>query len=199
MATQGPIQFELTLKGSQELVSRTYRLDAKLRNILFLIQQNSATVESILQHSIFPREEVLDRVRGLMKEKFIALRGAAASSGAPPERASAASAPTPATLDLDAGKEAVGPETVLRTVADAFPALEPGISVSEARFVLCDFCLDQYGAKAQKSIDTINGTTSITGLQRLLDEICEDLNARKQREGLNDLALRVREINESKV
>jgi hypothetical protein len=67
--------FELTLKGSEELAKRTYRLDAKVRNILFLIQKGFPTVEAILENSIFPREEVVERLRDLLRGHFVTLHG----------------------------------------------------------------------------------------------------------------------------
>jgi hypothetical protein len=195
MVSQGPFQFVLTLKGSEELTSRTYRLDVKLRNILFLIQKGSATFESILQNSIFPPDEVVDRVRSLVNEKFIALSG-----GSPPaeaERAAAPAAPAPA----DA---AAGPSTGLRAptripAAQSFPALDPGASLSQARFLLCDFCLDTFGTKGQDRIDAVNGATGMGAVQRVLDDIYEDLRARNARDAITALAARVREINETKV
>ena len=91
MALNGPIHFELTLKGSEELTARTYRLDVKLRNILFLIQKGCASFDGILQNSIFPREEVLELLRNLINEKFIAL-----SPNAPGSNAPGSNAPGPA-------------------------------------------------------------------------------------------------------
>jgi hypothetical protein len=78
--------FELTLKGSEELSVRTYRLDARVRNILFLIQRGFSTTEGILENSIFPRDEVVERLRDLLRGHFIALQalpnGAGASNAA---------------------------------------------------------------------------------------------------------------------
>ena len=68
--------FELTLKGSEELSARTYRLDAKTRNILFLIQRGILTVEGILENSIFPRDEVVERLRELLRAHFVVLQAA---------------------------------------------------------------------------------------------------------------------------
>jgi hypothetical protein len=68
--------FELTLKGNEELASRTYRLDARARNILFLIQRGYLTVEGILENSIFPRDEVVERLRDLLRAHFVTLQAA---------------------------------------------------------------------------------------------------------------------------
>jgi hypothetical protein len=193
MIAQGPIHFVLTLKGIEELASRTYRLDVKLRNILFLIQKGSANFEAIVHHSIFPREEVLERVRGLVNEKFIALSGG--GSPAPEAERTAAAAPT---LDRPIKQDATGRRTIVQTGEDSFPTLDLGASTSQARFVLCDYCLDQFGTKAQEQIDAINGANGIAGVQRVLDDIYEELRGRSP-DQLSELAARVREINETKV
>jgi hypothetical protein len=75
--------FELTLKGTEELTARTYRLDAKTRNILFLIQRGYATIEGILENSIFPREDVVDRLRELLRGHFLTLETTENASSMP--------------------------------------------------------------------------------------------------------------------
>lgn len=75
--------FELTLKGVEELAARTYRLDARARNILFLIQRGYPTVEGILENTIFPRDEVVERLRDLLRAHFLTLQAADAAAGAP--------------------------------------------------------------------------------------------------------------------
>jgi len=62
------MHFVLTAKGDEELASRTYRLELKVRNILFLIQRGTHTLEAILQNSVVPREEVVEKLRDLLKE-----------------------------------------------------------------------------------------------------------------------------------
>jgi hypothetical protein len=82
MAPRERTYFELTLKGSEELAARTYRLDARIRNILFLIQRGIATTEGILENSIFPRDEVVERLRELLRGHFITLQANANGNGA---------------------------------------------------------------------------------------------------------------------
>jgi len=83
MGARERTQFELTLKGSEELAQRTYRLDAKVRNILFLIQKGYPTIDGILENSIFPREEVVERLRELLRGHFVTVLGRDASSVTP--------------------------------------------------------------------------------------------------------------------
>lgn len=106
MAPRERTYFELTLKGSEELAARTYRLDAKIRNILFLIQRGIATTEGILENSIFPRDEVVERLRDLLRGHFISLH---------------ANANGTATLTMG-GR---GPETVASAGPPAKPEPEP--------------------------------------------------------------------------
>jgi hypothetical protein len=75
--------FELTLKGMEELAARTYRLDARARNVLFLIQRGYPTVEGILENTIFPRDEVVERLRDLLRGHFVTLQAADPAAGAP--------------------------------------------------------------------------------------------------------------------
>jgi hypothetical protein len=95
--------FELTLKGSEELTARTYRLDAKTRNILFLIQRGYATVEGILENSIFPREDVVERLRDLLRGHFLTLETSDRASNTPtPDVRHPEAAPEPTTLSASA-------------------------------------------------------------------------------------------------
>ena len=84
MSARDRASFELTLKGSEELSIRTYRLDAKTRNILFLIQRGFLTIEGILENSIFPREEVVERLRDLLRGHFVTLQAVQAAPEPPP-------------------------------------------------------------------------------------------------------------------
>lgn len=209
MVANGPLQFALTLKGAEELAARSYRLDVKLRNILFLIQKGSASFDTILQNSIFPREEVLERVRGLINDKFIALTPAEGVAAA----AAAATAPAPsghatgahtapaggAPPTLAAGITANGQWTVTRKPEDGCPMLDPGVSISQARFVLCDFCLDEFGTDSGEKTDAVNAAKGVTALQRVLDEIYEELRGARHRDALATLAERVQDINDTKI
>jgi hypothetical protein len=197
MGARGPTHFVLTLKGTEELAMRTYRLDVKVRNILFLIQKGTPTVEAILQNSIFPREEVVEKLRGLLKEQFVALNGGPSpATGAAPSPADALEAPPrPATIDIPA-PETIGAQPFARTTASSFPTLDPGVSVSQARFVLCDFCLDQFGMKAQPLIDAINATGDVQELQHVLDSVTAEIR-KHCGDQLPALTARVREINQS--
>jgi hypothetical protein len=111
MGARDRTYFELTLKGSEELAMRTYRLDAKVRNVLFLIQKGYATIEGILENSIFPREDVVERLRDLLRGHFVTVQSGADNAPA-----------SPTTIMKRSGPNTAGPATA--APAAAAPALE---------------------------------------------------------------------------
>jgi hypothetical protein len=198
MGAREPSHVMLTLKGVEELSLRTYRLDAKLRNILFLIQKGTPTVEAILENSIFPHEEVIEKLRGLMKERFVELGAGSAPIGASSPPSTVAAGVRPGTFEIEADSQTVGGAPFERTAPPLFLTLDSDISMSQARFELCDFCLDQFGTKAQPLIDAIENAVDVTELQRALDGITAELREHFK-DQLPALMSRVRDINETSI
>ena len=64
--------------------------------------------------------------------------------------------------------------------------------------MLCDFCLDQFGAKAPAMIEAINGSVDIAGLQKVLDNLVAEVQ-KNHKDQLPALTARIREINETKI
>src|ERR1700722_4654484 len=62
----------LTAKGTEELPQPAFQLDVTARNILSLIEQGCKTADAILQRSMFPHNTVVDSLRRLLTNKFIA-------------------------------------------------------------------------------------------------------------------------------
>lgn len=195
MGARVPTHFTLTPRGVEELSLRTYRLDARLRNILFLIQKGTPTVEAILENSVFPREEVIEKLRGLMKERFVELNAGPTPVGAPSPAAAAA---RPGTLEIAIDPATVGAAAFVRTAPPLFPTLDSGISMSQARFVLCDFCLDQFGTKAQPLIKAIENAADVAELQRALDGVTAQVREHSK-DQLPALMSQVRDINETSI
>jgi hypothetical protein len=179
MGAREPTYFVLTPKGVEELSERTHRLDARLRNILFLIQKGTPTVEAILQNSIFPEQEVIEKLRGLLKERFVQLDASA----------------RPRTI-TGADPVTVGPAPFARTAPPAFPTLDSDVPMSQARFVLCDFCLDYFGTKAQVMVEAIEGAANVAQLQQVLDRITAEVR-KHFKDQLPVLMARVRDINQT--
>ena len=71
--------------------------------------------------------------------------------------------------------------------------LKANVSLAHARFALSEFCLDQFGARAQQAMDAIDRCVDVAALQKVLMLIGADVQER-QREKLIDC---VREINET--
>ncbi len=190
----------LTLKGAEELSQRTYRLDLKLRNILFLIQKGAPTIDAILQNAIFPQEEVIEKLRGLVKERFVEVNAGASSAPgvAPAPSGSAVAEGRPETLGQTVDPTTVGGSPFARTARPSFPMLDSGVSMSQARFVLCDFCLDQFGTRAQPLIDAIEAASDVAELQQVLDGITAEVR-RHVKDQLPVLMAKVREANQSGV
>lgn len=74
--------------------------------------------------------------------------------------------------------------------------LEAGVSLAQARFTLSEFCLDQFGARAQQLMDSIARCADVAALQKALILIGADVQER-HRECLPKLIDCVREINET--
>jgi hypothetical protein len=141
--------FLLTPKGLEELRGKASKLDANARNFLSLIEQGYTTAEVILQRSKALREDVIDGLRLLMSNGLIAT---GISDGTAP---AAAPEPTPSVADSMSER--------LR--------LKPGVSPSQARFVLSNFCLDQFGAQGKDLSDVVEFCTDVPSLQLALDNI----------------------------
>ena len=96
---------------------------------------------------------------------------------------------------------AVAPRTVTLAQPSLSAATDPlqlkvGVSLAHARFVLSEFCLDQFGARAQQFMDAIDGCREVTALQRVLNLITADIQER-HRERLPNLIDCARDINET--
>jgi hypothetical protein len=221
MGARAPTQFVLTPKGIDELSQRTYRLDARVRNILFLIQKGTPTVEGILENTIFPQDEVVKRLQNLLKDEFVALGSRESAPESAPESAQAgppapplkaeppagpalAPAPTlaPASI-LALATQSVAPKSAtpaappapLERAASDFPQLDARISVSQARYVLSDFCLDLFGTKGKPLIEQIDAAADLDALQKVLELVTREVR-KHRRPQMTDLLARVRQINQ---
>jgi len=74
--------------------------------------------------------------------------------------------------------------------------LKPGISPSQARFALSNFCLDVFGTAGQDLADVVELSTDVGTLQLALDTIRSEIKKRHP-EKRPDLVAVVREINET--
>ena len=171
--------FLLTPKGTEELRSQTPKLDVIARGILSLIEQGTTVAESILQRSKFTRDEVIEGLRVLLSNGFISTSTSEGTVQAPPASTLAS---TPAVSVADSVSERL--------------RLKPGISPSQARFVLSNFCLDQFGTNGQDLADVVGFCTDVPSLQMALDNIRTEVK-KLFPERRAALVACVREINET--
>jgi hypothetical protein len=165
--------FLLTPKGIEELRGRTPKLDAAPRSILSLIDQGTTVAESILQRSKLTRDQVIEGLRVLLSNGFISTSTSEVAVQPTPES-------TPSVADSISER--------LR--------LKPGISPSQARFALSNFCLDQFGANGQELADAVGFCTDVDSLQMALDNIRTEVK-KLFPERRAALVACVREINET--
>lgn len=162
---------QLTSKGADEVARRVYKLSLKKRSVLILLDQ-AQTIEYILRKSVFPREEIVDEIRALLRDAFIAICGGEARR--PDDQAKAAGLP----------------------VVDGSYLLYPEISLSEAKFLLIDFCVDHFGTRSDALVAEIRACSREKDLGVCLgktfaavDQQCPD-----RLPALRDL---IRQINET--
>jgi len=171
--TAGEKFFLLTPKGVEELRGKTPKLDATARSILSLIEQGTIVAESILQRSKFTRDQVIEGLRSLLSNGFIS----SSMSDVPVQ-------PTPEATP-----------SVADSVSERL-RLKPGISPSQARFALSNFCLDQFGTNGQDLAEAVGFCTDVDSLQMALDNIRTEVK-KLFPERRAALVACVREINET--
>lgn len=142
----------LTSKGIDELRNHAFQLDVSARNILSLIEQGCKTSDAILQRSMFPHNTVVDSLRRLLTNKFVAFTD---DEAAP--RAGNSSSARPGRRDL---------------------RLNFGIAPSQARFALSNFCMDEFGTEGQFLVDAVSLCTEIMSLQEVLNSIRSEVEER---------------------
>jgi hypothetical protein len=160
-------KIQITPKGLDELRSRAPKLDVYTKIFLSLIDQGADTPDAIMRRSKATREQVADGLRLLMSNKLVET-GPGSAEGTP-------------------------------SVADSISErlrFKPGISPSQARFALSNFCLDVFGAAGQDLADVVEFCNDVSNLQMALDTIRSEIK-KLHPERRPDLVAVVREINET--
>jgi hypothetical protein len=161
----------LTAKGKEELRNHASQLEASARNILSLIEQGCRTTDTVLQRSMFPHNSVVDGLRRLLTNKFVALAD-----------------DEPASRSGSSVDSARAGRRELR--------LNFGISPSQARFALSNFCMDEFGTDGQYLVDAVGLCNDVMSLQEVLNSIRAEIDERMPNR-LPALIAAVREINET--
>jgi hypothetical protein len=160
-------KIQMTPKGAEELRSRVSKLDVHTKIFLSLIEQGANTPEAIMQRSKATRDQVADGLRLLMSNKLVET-GSGSAEGTP-------------------------------SVADSISErlrFKPGISPSQARFALSNFCLDIFGAAGQDLADVVEFCNDVSSLQMALDTIRSEIKKLHPEKRPNLVAV-VQEINET--
>jgi hypothetical protein len=124
---------KITQKGEDEVKRRVYKLSLKKRSVLILLEKPQS-IQYILGKSMFPQGEIIEEIRTLITDQFIAVNVDAA--------------PRAAASDPGPGAAAIGPDAIFH--------LYSGIVISEAKFLLIDFCVDYFGSNSQAFVDQIS-------------------------------------------
>lgn len=161
----------ITQKGLEELNNRTFKQDFKARNILFLLAKEQRSIEEILSKIPFDRQEAFDRIDLLIKGGFVKALNAAGAELA--EHPPVQSAP-----------DKTGPSLLLKE----------GIIVSEAKFLLTNFCVDLFGTQAQALIDPLSDARSVKNVSLCLKNIHETVLRKHPGKMVNLLEI-IEEIN----
>lgn len=136
-----PTSLSITPKGLDEVNNRTHKLSIRKRSILILLK-NPQSIEFIFEKVVFPRHEVLEAIHELAHEGFVVLSG-------------------------DAMPQNTAPHTANKDVFH----LENGIILSEAKFLLVDFCVDGFGTQSQEFVDKLGACKNENALKTCLLEI----------------------------
>ena len=139
---------QITQKGVDEVARRTYKLSIKKRNVLFLLTAPQ-TIGDLLQKIVFPHDEIIEEIRSLLREEFIVVAG-----------------------DFDASRpeHPAAPVAAAPRSTDNYHLLDD-IVISEAKFLLIDFCVDSFGTKSQEFADGIRTCSSAANLNLILKNI----------------------------
>jgi hypothetical protein len=166
--------FLLTPKGKEALASPASKLEPKVKLVLALIERGAHDAEALQQRSKAALNDVTEALRLLVRSGFVATATIPCVKSAPAQIQAAPSATAGADKQL---------------------ILKPGISPSQARFTLANFCLDEFGAEGQDMGEVIELCTDVSGLQRTVNDIRLKLEKRPDR--IPALIACVKEINDT--
>ena len=147
----------LTPKGEEELQKRVYKLDMKKRNVLILVRQ-PRTVQYVLDKAVFDTKELLEEIIALVKEGFLNLGG---GEGAAADMPASAAASKP-----------VEPVTAAKSAEDTF-TIRPNIILSEARFLMVDYCVEVFKTNSPKFVEKLGASKTVEAFAACVREIAE--------------------------
>ncbi len=186
----------ITDKGTDEVAHRTFKLGIKLRSVLLLLHQPHS-VQVTIQKSVFPKEEIVEAIDALVQQGFVTVEAAPPDAALQATAAPAAPKPAPVAQPAPAQQAAATPAAAPKAAAasDSWD-LEAEIILSEAKFLLIDFCVDCFGMQSESLTDDIRACKSVNALSQLLRELI-GLVKKQKPDQLIALQETVRKINET--
>ena len=133
----------ITPKGEEEIQHRIYKLSIRKRSVLVSLEKPH-TVEQILERTVFQEDEILDEINSLLQNGFIALDSEEAALTAAQKKRS----------------------------KDRFE-LDEEIVLSEAKYLLIDFCVDSFGTQAQTFSNGVRACKTPESLGKYLRTVAE--------------------------
>ena len=132
----------LTQKGKEEALRKVHNINERLRNVLIQLV-TPQTVEQIINTRAGNNNQagIIQLIIELINEGFIAKDGGAIAS------------------------------PVVTSGSGGIVQVADGFVLSEAKFLLVDFCVDSFGTQAQAFIDQIDKCKDPTSLQLCLKNI----------------------------
>ena len=140
---------QLTPKGEDELKHRTHRLSVRKRSLLLLVE-HPRTLEDLFRKTVLHHEEVAGEVQSLLNDGFIAVAGKSDSTRTVP--------PPPSRVEKPPSS------------AGGFQ-LNDEIVISEAKFLLIDFCVDSFGTHSDTFCHDIHGCHSVAAVAKCVGAI----------------------------
>ena len=186
----------ITDKGTDEVAHRTFKLGIKLRSVLLLLHQPHS-VQVTIQKSVFPKEEIVEAIDALVQQGFVTVEAAPPDAALQATAAPAAPKPAPVAQPAPAQQAAATPAAAPKAAAasDSWD-LEAEIILSEAKFLLIDFCVECFGMQSESLTDDIRACKSVNALSQLLRELI-GLVKKQKPDQLIALQETVRKINET--
>jgi len=161
------VKLHITQKGIDEVQRRIYKLNIKKRSVLLLLE-TPHSIEEVLHKTVFPHNEITEEILALIQEGFIH-QGESGGILTPSVRSTASA------KDLK---------------------LDDEIILSEAKFLLSDFCVDSFGTQSKGFGEDIRACHDVEHIRQCLDKIFE-LTGKHCPDQLPKLFAIIKEINET--
>ena len=161
------VSLHITQKGVDEIQRRVYKLNIKKRSVLILLE-TPHPIEEIMRKTVFPHSEIAEEILALIQDGFIRQGG---------------------------NEEALAPAPGITAPPQSLN-LDDEIILSEAKFLLSDFCVDSFGTQSKGFGEDIRACHDVEHIRLCLNQIF-DLTGKHCPDRLPKLLEIVKEINDT--